>query len=102
MNLLSPEHTLLVTGGVGRASTITEKDRLAIRSIGQETRSLDPSPTIDPGRSLPAARVIPSVDETSSGLIHRHRFIRFDANRLAPGDTDFDKFNGFNDQDFAA
>ena len=98
MKLLSLEHTLLVTGGVGRTSSTPDKGRLAIQSTVQETQSPEQSATNDLGRSLPAALVIPSIDETSSGLIHRHRFIRFDANRLAPVDPDLDEFNGFNDQ----
>jgi len=98
MNLLSPEHTLLVTGGVGRASSARDTSKVAILATVQEAQLSQSNTTSDLGRSLSAALVTPAIDETSSGLIHRQRFIRFDANWLAPGDPDVDEFNGFNDQ----
>ena len=98
MKLLSLEHTLLVTGGVGRTSSTPDKGRLAIQSTVQETLSSESCAADDLGRSLPAALVIVAADEASSGLIHTQRFVRFDANRLAPGEPDVDDFNGFNDQ----
>ncbi len=98
MNRLSPEHTLLVTGGVGRSSSARDTSKVAIPATVPEAQPSVPNATTDIGRSLPAALVIPSIDETSSGLVHRQRFIRFDANRLAPGDPDADEFNRLNDQ----
>ena len=104
MRVLGSEQTQQVTGGINRASqdsSAQSKGRLLVSAV-QETAlgaSTDATSATDVTRSLLPATVVPDVvAEDSGGLIYRHRFIRFDANRLAPGDPDVDDFNGFNDQ----
>ena len=47
---------------------------------------------------LPALAGHDANADDSGRVIPRHRFVRLDANRLAPGDPDFEDFNGLNDQ----
>lgn len=104
MKTLLPEQTQQVSGGIARESSATAARRLQSGAGIQEialTASTDSTNALDATRSFLPASIAPDVvAEDNAGVILRHRIVRFDANRLAPGDADIDDFNGFNDQGF--
>lgn len=104
MKTLLPEQTQQVSGGIARAPHTTAAPTSARSTGGKGVTEFAPVTTAvlvnaaDTTRSLLPASVGLGANADGSGGALFHRFIRFDANRLAPGDPDVDDFNGLNDQ----
>jgi len=105
MKTLLPEQTQQVSGGIAREPHTTAATTSARSTGGKGVTEFAPVTTAvlvnaaDTTRSpLPASVGLGVNADGSSGGALFHRFIRFDANRLAPGDPDVDDFNGLNDQ----